>query len=217
MSNVVAGAVSMSLGATSGRCNICGKMLKSSAPEAMEAHQRESSTCVPVQSKANAPKAVRDAEERLRTVIEEGHRLASSGSYEEVERNSAERKEAEQALKVVRNQSKSEKRFIKDLAASSMSAAAWTSTLSSALNGGGDDGRFAKADESVEHELAAQTVGLVSASSFREKREALEAEAATKREREEQERAERKQKKKQKREQQERRGLSFAEDDGEET
>jgi FtsZ-binding cell division protein ZapB len=90
--------------------------------------------------------------------------------------------------------------------------AAGTSTLSSALDGGGD-GRFAKAEENVEQALAAQTVGLVSAEDFRERREAIEAESAGKREREERERRERKQAKKAKREQQERRGLSFVEDD----
>ena len=212
MSNSVATGLARSVGYTSGKCDVCGKVLKSSAPEAMEAHKRESSSCVPAPSKGNAPKAVRDAEERLRDVIEEGQRLAVHGSFEEVERNTADRKEAEQALKRARSESKSEKRAIKDLAAASMSAAAWTSSLTSALDGGGDD-RFAKAEDNVEQQLAAQTVGLVSAEAFREKREALEAETASKRAREEEEQLKRKKAKKKKLEQQQRRGLSFAEDD----
>ena len=76
-------------------------------------------------------------------------------------------------------------------------------------------GRFAKAEENVEHRLAQQTVGLVTAEDFRSKREAIETEEAGKREREEEERLRKKQKKKAKREQQERRGLSFVEDEDE--
>ena len=83
---------------------------------------------------------------------------------------------------------------------------------SSALQGRGDD-RFARAEENIEHRLAQQTVGLVSAEAFREKREAVEAEEAGKREREEAARLQRKQAKKAKREQQEKRGLSFVEED----
>ena len=212
MSSTVASAAARSIGYTSGRCNICGKLLKSSAPEAMAAHQRESSSCVPAPSKGNAPKAVRMAEERLAEIIEEGQRLQTTGSFEEVEGNVARRKEAELALKRARDDGKAEKRAIKELAASSMSAAAWTSSLSSAISGDGDQ-RFERADEGVDSALAARTVGLVSAEAFRERREAVEAEAAGKREREEAERLERKQAKKKKREQQERRGLSFVEDD----
>ena len=139
--------------------------------------------------------------------------MHSSGSFEEIEKNVAQRKEAEQALKRARAEASSEKRAIKDLAANSMSAAAWTASLSTALNGGGDDGRFSKAEDSVEQALAAQTVGLVSAEAFREKRQALEEEAAQKRQREEEERVQRKAAKKAKKEKQERRGLSFVEDD----
>ena len=211
MSSTMASAHAASMMFTSGRCDICGKLLKSSNPEAMAAHQRESQSCMPPPSKGNAPKAVKDAEEHLAAIIEEGQRLQMSGSYEEVERNTAKRKEAEQALKRARSECKAEKRQIKDLAAASMSAAAWTSTLSSALDGGGD-GRFAKAEEHVEHALAARTVGLVSAEDFAKRREAVEAETAGKREREEQERLERKQAKKAKREQKERSRLSFEED-----
>ena len=212
MSSVMASGRAASLGFTSGKCDICGKVLKSSSIEAMEAHKRESQSCVPPPSKGNAPKQVKDAEDRLRDIIDEGHRLASSGSFEDIEANAAARREAEQTLKRVRNECKAEKRAIKDLAAASMSAAAWTSNLSSALSGGGDD-RFAKAEENVEHRLAQQTVGLVSAEDFRSKRVAIEAEEAGKREREEEERRQRKKAKKAQREQQERKGLSFVEDD----
>ena len=129
----------------------------------------------------------------------------------------ARRKEAEQALKQARAETKAEKRQIKDLAAASMSAASWTASIASALDGDGDGGgRFATAGSDVEQQLAARTVGLVSAGAFREKREALEAEEARKREREREDRLQRKQAKKAKREQQERRGLSFADDEAEE-
>ena len=47
-------------------CDICGKLIKSTSAEAMAAHQRESSYCVPPPSKGNAPKAVRDAEAERR-------------------------------------------------------------------------------------------------------------------------------------------------------
>lgn len=207
-----------SLGFTSGKCDICGKLLKSSNPEALEAHKRESSSCVPPPSKGNAPKAVKDAEDKLRQIIEDGRRLQSGGSFEEIEANVAARREAEQVLKRVRDECKSEKRHIKDLAASSMSAAAWTSSLSSALDGGGDT-RFAKAEENVEARLAQQTVGLVSAKDFQAKREAIEAEEAAlggvegKRVRDEADRLAKKAAKKAKREKQERKGLSFDECD----
>ena len=180
----------------------------------MAAHQRESSTCIAPPSK-HAPKAVKDAEERLHAIIAEGQRLISSGSFEEREKNDAERRAAEQALKNARVESKAEKRAIKDLAAASMSAASWTSTLSSALGGDGDS-RFSKAEEDVERQLAERTVGLVSAGDFRERREAIEAEEAAKagkREREEAERLEKKAAKKAKREKQEKAKLSFEEDD----
>ena len=213
MSGVVASGLAASAGYTSGRCNICGKLLKSSAPEAMAAHQRESSSCIPPPSKGNVPKALKDAEEHLRELIEEGHRLQVSGSHDEIERNTAKRREAEQAVRRIRSECKEQKREIKDLAAKSMSAAAWTSSLSSALDGSGDD-RFAKAEENVEHRLAAQTVGLGSAEDFKSKREAIEMEEAGKREREEAEAKQRKKAKKAKREQQERERLSFVEDDG---
>ena len=185
----------------------------------MAAHQRESSTCIPAPGK-NEPKVVKDAEVALAAVIEEGRVLAASGSFEDQERNAAERKEAEAAVKRARAESKADKRAIKELAASSMSAASWTQSVAAVI-GGGDDARFAKAEDgTVEHRLAAETVGLVSAEAFRERREALEAEEATKREREAEEEAEaakrrleKKKEKKRKREQQERRGLSFVEDD----
>ena len=142
-------------------------------------------TCIAPPSK-HAPKAVKDAEERLHAIIAEGQRLISSGSFEEREKNDAARRAAEQALKNARVESKAEKRAIKDLAAASMSAASWTSTLSSALGGDGDS-RFSKAEEDVERQLAERTVGLVSAGDFRERRktEAEQAAKAGKREREE--------------------------------
>ena len=59
MSGVVASGLAASAGYTSGRCNICGKLLKSSAPEAMAAHQRELSSCIPPPSKGNVPKALK--------------------------------------------------------------------------------------------------------------------------------------------------------------
>ena len=213
MSSVVASAQAASIGYTSGRCDVCGKMLKSSNPEALAAHKRESSSCIPQPSKGHAPKAVRDAEERLREVIEEGHRLHAHGSFESIERNTKERVQAEQALKSARSESKAEKRQIKDLAAKSMSTAAWTSSLSSALEGGGDD-RFSRAEDNLEHRLAQQTVGLVKADDFRRKREAIEEEEAGKAEREEEAKKAKKAAKKAKREQQERQGLSFEDEDG---
>ena len=62
----------------------------------MQAHQRESSSCTP-QPMKNAPKAVKDAEKALAFVIEEGNRLQSQGSYEQVQQNIEDRKLAEQA------------------------------------------------------------------------------------------------------------------------
>ena len=215
MSSVMASGRAASVGFTSGRCDICGKLLKSSNPEAMAAHQRESSSCVPAPSKGNAPKAVKDAEARLAEVIEEGRKLQTAGSLAEQERNAEERKQAEQALKRVRAESKSEKRQIKELAAASMSTAAWTSSLTSALDGGGND-RFSRAEDNLEHRLAQQTVGLVKAEDFRRKREAIEEEEAgkaDKAEREEEARRDKLAAKRAKRQQQERMKLSFADDE----
>ena len=119
-------------------------------------------------------------------------------------------------MKQARKETKAEKQAIKDLAAASMSAAGWTQALLD-----GEETRFAKAESNaVEQRLSAETVGLVSASDFREKRAALEAEATEKRVREEQEardavveKQQRKKQKRQQREREERRGLSFVEDD----
>ena len=196
------------VGCTSGVCNVCGKVLKSSAPEAMVrfrafaavlaclrfacaqinalllsqvAHQRESSTCVAKPSR-NAPPGVRKAEAEVMEAIEEGRRLQANGTFEEIEQNACRRKEAEAALKQARGAIKREKQAIKDLAAASMSAANWTGSLASALTSGDADAtRFDKGDDTVDERLAAATVGLVSAEEFREKRESLEAAAARER------------------------------------
>ena len=207
---------------TSGVCDMCGKVLKSSNPEAMAAHKRESSSCSLLSGGApskNAPAAVKKAEEALAEIIADGHRLQAAGTFEELEQHAVKRKEAEQAVKKARSESKAEKAAIKQLAANSMSAANWTSCLTSALDGNADDGRFSKGESAIEERLASETVGLVTSAQFKEKREALAAEGARKREEEARaesearaERARKKQEKKRKREAAERRGLSFAEE-----
>ena len=125
-------------GTTSGICNVCGKRLKSSAPEAMAAHQRESTTCVGAPSK-NAPEAVKKAESALFLVIEEEKRLQSEGSFEEIQAHAVKRKQAEEAVKNARAGAKARKQEIKSLAAASMSAESWTSSLTSALDGKNDE------------------------------------------------------------------------------
>lgn len=196
-------------------CDICGKVLKGSGPEALAAHKRDSSTCAPQVTKG-ASSAVQRAEKRVADIIAEGRR--HDLTFEELERNGRDRKEAEQVLKQARTESKQEKRAIKEMAAASQSAAGWTSALLA-----GEEARFAKAEEgAVDARLAKETVGFVTAAAFREKREALQAEEAGKAARQEAEaqaevaaRAERKAHKKRKREEQQRRGLSFDdEEDG---
>ena len=130
-----------------------------------------------------------------------------------------ERAEVEEELKRARKESKAEKTMVKTLAQESLSAASWTQSLASAFSGDGDQ-RFARGDDSLDQRLASETVGLVTAGAFREKRLALEAEVVAKREREEEierERAaaekQRRREKKQKREAQQRKGLSFEEVD----
>ena len=134
-------------------------------------------------------------------------------------RGATERAETEEALKRARKDSKDEKKMVKTLAQESLSAASWTSSLASAFSGDGDQ-RFARGDDSLDQRLASETVGLVTADAFREKRLALEAEVVAKRQREEEserERAaaekQRRREKKQKREAQQRKGLSFEEVD----
>jgi hypothetical protein len=205
-------------GATSGICNVCGKRLKSCSPEAMAAHQRESTTCVGAPSK-NAPEAVRKAEAALLEAVEEEKRVHAEGNYEAIEAHAVKRKQAEAAVKNARAEAKQEKQKIKNLAAASMSAANWTASLTSALDGNSEAGRFSKGDSAIEEKLATATVGLVTAEAFREKRVALEAEVEQRRQEEEEgarlaeaQRARKKQEKKRKREQAERRGLSFEEE-----
>ena len=195
-------------------CPICGKLLRSGSDEAMSAHQRESQSCYPKAGKSDSS-VVKALEARLASVIAEGKALGSgSGTFEQTERNAAERVEVEQLLKQARKDSKADKKAIKQLAANSMSAASWTQGVLDGHN------KYVRAEEGVEHRLAAETIGLVTADQFREKRMALEEEALEKRQREEAAAREadevqrrRRQAKKAKREQEERRCLSFVDDD----
>ena len=197
-------------------CDICGKVIKSTSAEAMAAHQRESSSCYPLTASASAPKAVRDAEEQLRAAIDESKRLAAGGgSFEEQERAVRERSSAVLALKRARQESRDAKKEIRDIAQASMSAQGWTDALRA-----GEEARFARAEgDAVESRLASETIGLVSASAFKQKRAEIEAEREAQREREEQQvqeaalaQQQRKRAKKQQREREQRRGLSFDED-----
>lgn len=191
------------------QCMVCGKVLRGTTMEAMLAHRRESESCVPpLGTDKNAPHAVKQAEAALQEVIEEGNRLKVSGSFDEIQNHTRRRAEAEQALKRARNESKAEKRAIKDLAVASMSAANWTQAVL-----GGESERFSRGEDAVEQRLAQETVGLVSSADFRERREQLETEAAERKVREVEAAQKRKQEKKRKREQQQRRGLSFTEDE----
>ena len=148
-------------------CDICGKVIKSTSAEAMAAHQRESSSCYPLTASASAPKAVRDAEEQLRAAIDESKRLAAGGgSFEEQERAVRERSSAVLALKRARQESRDAKKEIRDIAQASMSAQGWTDALRA-----GEEARFARAEgDAVESRLASETIGLVSASAFKQKR-----------------------------------------------
>lgn len=193
------------------QCPVCGKLLRSGSEAAISAHQRESQSCRPKAGRDESS-TVKALEERLASVIAEGKTIGlSAGSFEQSQRNEAERAEIEWKIKQARKDQKADKRAIKELAARSMSAVSWTQGV---LEG---DARYAKASEDgVETRLAAETVGLVTADAFRQKREELEADNVAKRRREEDEErnaadAERKRKaaRKAKREREERRGLSF--------
>ena len=178
----------------------------------MSAHQRESQACRPRSGQGDSS-TVKTLEAQLAGVIAEGKRLGmGTGTFEESEKNAALRKDIEGQLRVARKDSKADKRAIKQLAESSMSAASWTQGV---LDG---DAKYVKGESGLEQQLAAETVGLVTAEQFRQRREKLEVDAAEKRVREEWEEREaaeqtrkRRQAKKAKREQQERRGLSFEE------
>jgi hypothetical protein len=196
------------------QCPRCGKVLRSGSEEAMRAHQRESESCF-AQSGKGESSAVTALAERLRKLIDEGRKLGTgTGTFEDTQRNAKERAQVEAQLKQARKETKREKQAVKDLAAASMSAANWTQHI---LQG---DSRFSKGEASVEHRLAQETVGLVTSSEFKAKKEALEAEAVRK-EREDEERAaakraaaevERKARKKRQRQEQASK-LSFADED----
>mgnify|MGYP003684450071 CR=1 FL=1 len=195
-------------------CERCGKQLRSSSQDAIAAHQRDSSHCVP--KTKGAVGEVARLEAQLQQLTDEGRRLeAGKGSYEEVQANLRQRQETEAALKAARKNTKDEKKLVKNLAKKSMSVEGWTQAL---LDG---DARFSCAQEGlVEERLTAQTVGLVSGAAFRQKREQLEAEAARKRAHEEDKEQEKKsalhmknKQRKLKREQEQKRTLSFTDDD----
>uniref|UniRef100_A0A7S0L2F9 Uncharacterized protein n=1 Tax=Coccolithus braarudii TaxID=221442 RepID=A0A7S0L2F9_9EUKA len=163
-----------------GKCNICGKVLRSGSDDAIRAHQRESESCRAKIGDSKESQDIKALEARVTRLIEDGRRLGTVGcSFEESERNARERKEAEDALKAARRHSKAEKKEVKKLARDSMSAANWTQAL---LKG---DERFTKADDSIETRLAQHTVGLQTSASFRLKREEVEGEVVAKRAREE--------------------------------
>ena len=180
----------------------------------MRAHQRESQTCKPRSGQGDSS-AVKALEAKLAEVIAEGKKLGTSGcTFDESEKNEELRRRVERSLKEARRESKVDKRQIKQLAESSMSAASWTQGV---LDG---DTKYVKGETGLEAQLAAETVGLVTAEQFRERREKLEAEAVEKRGREEEEEREaveqmrkRRLAKKAKREQQEKAKLSFEAED----
>lgn len=193
-------------------CPICGKLLRSGSADAIAAHQRESQSCRPVAGR-NESATVKALDERLASVIAEGKAEGGgSGSFEQSQRIEAERAEIERQIKQARRQQKDDKLAIKELASKSMSTASWTQSVLE-----GVDARYTKASDSgVEARLAAETVGLVTADAFRQKRSTLEADDVAKRRREEDEErnaagVERKRKaaRKAKREREERKGLSF--------
>mmetsp|Transcript_5874 Transcript_5874/g.9856 ORF Transcript_5874/g.9856 Transcript_5874/m.9856 type:complete len:202 (+) Transcript_5874:286-891(+) len=194
------------------RCSICGKICKSEA--GVKQHQREADSCRLTAGSSDS-QLVKQLDEKLQRVIEAGRSLGlGSGSFEETQRNNAEREELEAALRNARCESKNEGKRIKELACKSMDTSNWTKAL---LDG---DQRFSKSEELLEARLAQETVGLVSTTAFREKRENLEKEDCEKHKRErenlEKEAAalkeQRKARKKQ-HEKQQRRGLSFDEID----
>ena len=172
----------------------------------MSAHQRESQSCRPQASRSDST-SVKALEAKLASVVAEGKALGmGSGTFEQSEKNAALQKELEKQLRQARRDSKADKQAIRQLAQNSMSAASWTQGV---LDG---DSKYVKGESGVEQRLAAETVGLVTADQFREKRERLESEEADERDAAEKEK-QRRRAKKAKREQQERRGLSFVEDE----
>ena len=83
-------------------CPICGKILRSGSDEALSAHQRESQSCYARPNKSDSS-AVKELEARLASVIAAGKTLGEgSGTFEQSERNTAERIEVERLLKQVR-------------------------------------------------------------------------------------------------------------------
>ena len=197
-------------------CSICGKVCKSA--EGVRQHQRESDKCRGGVS-AHDSQEVKRLHTKVQALVDEGKKLGTGGgSFEATQQNARDVDEAEAALKQARTDSKADKKAVKKLAHESMSAANWTAAVLS-----GEEARFARAEEgSVESQLAAQTVGFVSAADFREKREAIEREEATKREREAAAEVEaaaaakrRRKERKLQAERTERRGLSFTEEDDE--
>ena len=92
----------------------------------MRAHQRESQACTP-RSGPGDSSTVKALEAKLAEVIAEGKKLGTGGcTFDESEKNAALRREVERSLKEARRDSKADKRAIKQLAESSMSAASWT-------------------------------------------------------------------------------------------
>lgn len=196
-------------------CDRCGKVLKGTTDEALKAHQRESESCRPRIGAGESSK-IKELDNRLQFIIAEGRRISSEGgSFEEIEKNAKQRKAAEDALKEARDETKAEKKMLRALAEESLSASSWTESLKSAVCGEGD-ARFERGDDAIDQKLAQETVGLVSAAAFREKRLAVEAQILAKHsydkeaqlQREVDEKRKRREKKR-KREQEQRRGLSF--------
>lgn len=138
-----------------------------------------------------------------------------AGSFAEVEAHEAERKRLAALVKEARAEAKAEKKSIKGIASSSNDPSTWTKKL---LDG---DANFTSAEDGIERDLAQATVGLVSASDFRETKERLEREKETAEEtaaaeaarKAEQDERERKKRRKADRKQQASK-LSFEDDDG---
>ncbi|KAL1528645.1 hypothetical protein AB1Y20_010018 [Prymnesium parvum] len=202
-------------------CERCGKVLKGSTDEALQAHQRENESCRP-RAGAKESQRIKELDAKLQLLIEEGRALGMrGGSFEASEKNERERAELQEEIKRLRQEHRDEKKMVKTIAQESLSAASWTQSLAAAFSGDGD-ARFTRGDNSIDQRLASETVGLVSTADFRAKRLAIEMEATRKQEIEDQKEQERiamekirKREKKQKREQEQRRTLSFDEaDDG---
>ena len=96
----------------------------------MRAHQRESQSCYPTSGKGESS-TIKKLEEKLRTLIGHGRALGTgNGTFEETQRNAAERVKVEAELKQARKETKHDKQAVKDLAQASMSAANWTQVSS---------------------------------------------------------------------------------------